>query len=82
MSEGRVSAGGVDGRGVFIEGSVRFSDAEVMWRPMDLGDCEVWEALPDLLRVERCRRHDVGVAGCLGFFGVYLGGISPPLAVE
>ena len=43
MSEGRVSAGGVDGGGVLVEGSVRFSDAEVMGRPVDLGDCGVWE---------------------------------------
>ena len=63
VSEGRVSAGGVDRSSVFVEGSVRFSDAELMGRPVDLGDCRVWEALPYLLRVERCRRHDVGVAG-------------------
>ena len=49
------------------------SDAEVMGRPVDLGDYGIWEALPDLLQVERCQRHDVGVAGGLGFFGVYLG---------
>ena len=68
MSEGRVAAGGVDGGSVFVEGSMCFSDAEVMGRPVDLGDCGVWEALLDLLRVERCRRHDVGVAGWWGVF--------------
>ena len=54
MSEGWVAAGGVGGGSVFVEGSVCFSDAEVMGRHVDLGDCGVWEALPDLLRVERC----------------------------
>ena len=54
MAEGRISAGGVDRGSVFVEGSVCFSDAEVMGRPVDLGDCGVWEAFPDLLRVERC----------------------------
>ena len=68
MSEGRVAAGGVDGGSVFIEGSVYFRDAEVMGRPVDLGDSRVWEAHPDLLRVERCRRRDVGVAGWWGVF--------------
>ena len=68
MSKGRVSAGGVDGSSVFVEGSVRFNDAEVKGRPVDLGDCGVLEALPDLLRVKLCRRHDVGVAGYLGVF--------------
>ena len=38
MSEGRIAAGGVDGGSVFVEGSVCFSDAEVMGRPVDLGD--------------------------------------------
>ena len=68
MSEGRVAAGGVDGGSVFVDGSMCFSDAEVMGRPVDLGDGWVWEALPDLLWVERCQRHDVGVAGRWGVF--------------
>ena len=47
---------------------MRFGDAEIMGSPVDLRYCGVWEALPDILRVERCRRHDVGVAGWLGVF--------------
>ena len=54
VAEGRIAAGGVDGGSVLVEGSVCLSDAEVMGRPVDLGDGWVWEALPDLLRVERC----------------------------
>ena len=73
MAKGRIAVGGVDGGSVFVEGSVCFSDAEVMGRPVDFGDGWVWEALPDLLWVEQCRRHDVGVAGWWGVFGVYVG---------
>ena len=80
MAKGRVAAGGVDGGSVLIEGSVCLSDAEVMGRPVDLGDGWVWEALPDLLRVERFRRHDVGVVGSFSVF--MLVGTSPPWAVE
>ena len=54
VAEGQVTAGGVDGGGVLVEGSVCFSDAEVMGRPVDFGDGWVWEALPDFLRIERC----------------------------
>ena len=83
LSVGRVCGGGVDGSSVFVVVSVCFRVADVMGRTVDLGDCGVWEALPDLLRVERCRRHDVGVAGWLGVFSVFiLVGVAPPLAVE
>ena len=44
-----------------------------MGSPVDLGDGWVWEDLPDLLRVERCRHHEVGVAGWWGVNGVYVG---------
>ena len=68
VAKGRIAAGGVDGGGVLIEGSVGLSDAEVMGRPVDFGDGWVWEALLDFLRIERCRRHDVGMAGWWGGF--------------
>ena len=73
MAEGQIAAGGVDGGSIYVEGSVCFSDAEVIGRPVDLEGGWVWEALPDILQFERCRRHDVGVAGWFGVFGVYVG---------
>ena len=53
VAEGWIDAGGVDGGSVLVEGSVCLSDAELMGRPVDFGDGWVWEALPDLLRVEQ-----------------------------
>ena len=47
MAEVWIAAGGVDGGGVLVEGSVGLSDAGVMGRPVDFGDGWVWEALPD-----------------------------------
>ena len=68
VAEGRIAAGGVDGGGVLVEGSVGLSNAEVMGRPVDFRDGWVWEALPDFLWIEQCRRHDVGVAKWWGGF--------------
>ena len=83
MSEGRVSAGGVDGGSVLVEGSVRFSDAEVMgasrgfWGLWGLGSSpgsSPGRAMP----TPWCGR-----GGVFGSFLVFiLVGISPPLTVE
>ena len=50
----RIPAGGVYRGGVLIEWGVRFSDAEVVWRPVNFGDGGVWETLPEFFRVKRC----------------------------
>ena len=42
VTKGRIAAGGVDGGGVLVEGSVGLSDAEVMGRPVNFGDGWVW----------------------------------------
>ena len=68
MAEGPIPAGGLHGSGVLVGQGVRLGDAELVGRPVDFGDGGVWEALPDFLRIERCRRHDVGVAGWWGGF--------------
>ena len=52
MAEGRIPAGGVHGSGVLVERGMRLGDAEGVGRPVDFGDCGVWEAPPDFFRVE------------------------------
>ena len=53
MSEGQINVGGVHGSAVLVERGVRFSNAEVVGRPVDFGGCGVWEALADFFRVDR-----------------------------
>ena len=63
MAEGRIPVGGVHGSGALVERAVGLGDAEVVGRPVDFGNCGVWEALPYFFWVERCCCHDVGAEG-------------------
>ena len=63
MAEVRIPAGGGHGSGVLVDRGMPLGNAEVVRRPVDFGDGGVWEALPNIFRVERCRGHDVGGGG-------------------
>ena len=54
MAKGRIPTGGVHRSGVLVERGVGLGDAEVVGRPVYLGDGGVWEALPDFFWVKRC----------------------------
>ena len=63
MAKVRIPAGGVHGSGVLVDRGMRIGNAEVVRHPVDSGDGGVWEALPNIFRVERCRGHDVDGGG-------------------